>query len=241
MKRISSIFVVFVLTCALTFFVKAQAPEENMATFFDSDIPEIRVQVNATMETQPLGNITVTLSLKNQSDVQIQYLNLSMFGFINGTYKVLMANLTDNNVSLNTSSLEYNYTFMVPEQVWDATYGEITLTYNVKYPVGPGFQMMPYDFKIGFTMTHVKNTYLEQVEQACVTLNSTLEELKQVFSQLSNEDLTADNLNKTLSNLQGSAGELDNTRRAVIGLTVTTAVFVATTVYMFLRKPKQYL
>jgi predicted PurR-regulated permease PerM len=99
-----------------------------------------------------------------------------------------------------------------------------------------------YDkLKFGFPMTHVENTYLKQVEQDRQTLNSTLAELKQVFSQLSNEDLTPDSLNKTISNLQGSAGELDNTRRAVIALTATTVVFVATTVYMFLRKPSQYL
>jgi hypothetical protein len=250
-SKINSILIVFVLASALTCLIKAQSPQENMTTFFDSDVPGMRIQVNATTETQPSENVSATLSLEIQTDVnevQIEYLNFSIFGFINGTYRVLMTNITDNSISLNAASKEYNSncTFLVPERVWDATYGEITLTYNATESTESGTLVIMatklYDkLKFGFPMTHVENTYLKQVEQDRQTLNSTLAELKQVFSQLSNEDLTPDSLNKTISNLQGSAGELDNTRRAVIALTATTVVFVATTVYMFLRKPSQYL
>jgi hypothetical protein len=40
--------------------------------------------------------------------------------------------------------------------------------------------------------------------------------------------------------LQGSLNELDNTRSAVAALAITTVIFVATTIYVIMRKPKQY-
>jgi len=245
LEKISITLIIFTFTCALTCLVKAQAPAESMKTFFDSDVPGIRMQVNATAETQPTENITVMLSLKTQTDVHVKYFNLSIFGFINGTDKVLMANITDNSFSLNNNSKEYNCTFRVPEQVWDVTYGEILLTYNVTYTVGSGILIIiPYEnLTIGFTMTHVENTYLKEVEEQRQNLSNILEQLKQIFWESFQMNLTAANLahlNQTYTALQGSISELDNTRRAVIILAITTVSFVATTIYLVMRKRKQY-
>jgi hypothetical protein len=252
LAKISLMFTIFTLTFASICVVKAQTPEENMKMFLDSKIPGIMVQVNATAETQPNQNITVMLSLKRQTSVYVEYLNLSIFGFLNGTEKIIMANITDNNFPLDDTPEIYNCTFKVPKQVWDVTYGEIALTYNVTYSVESGILIIiPYEnLKIGFTMTHVENVYLESVEEQLKSLSSIYVQLNQTFWESFQMNLTMENLallNRTYwelqqnyTALQGSLNELDNTRTAVTVLAITTVFFVATTVYMVMRKPKQY-
>jgi hypothetical protein len=39
--------------------------------------------------------------------------------------------------------------------------------------------------------------------------------------------------------MNGNLGELDNTRRLTTVLAITTVLFVATTVYLVMRKPKE--
>jgi hypothetical protein len=56
-------------------------------------------------------------------------------------------------------------------------------------------------------------------------------------------NLTAESLarlNETYWGLKGSSNELGNTRMAVAILVVTTVFFVATTIYLVMRKPKEY-
>jgi len=226
LEKLSIVFIVFTFTSALFCTVKAQAPAENMKTFFDSGIPGIKIQVNATAETQPAENITVMLSLKRQTTVYMEYFNLSIFGFLNGTDKVIMANITGNNFSLTDASKEYNCTFKVPENVWDVTYGEISLTYRAD--IG-GLELRFSQITCGFTMTHVENIYLKDVEEQLKNLKSTYELLNQTFWELK-QNYTA---------LQRSLNELDNTRRAVAILAITTVFFVVTTVYLIMRKPKE--
>jgi hypothetical protein len=230
-RKVALILIIFSLTFAPLYGVKAQQPTENMKTFFDSEIPGIKIQVNATAETQPTENITMILSLKRQTDVYVKYFNFSVFGFLNGTDKVLMANISDNNFSLEGTPKEYNCTFKVPEQVWDVTYGEITLTYNVTYTVGSGILIIiPYEnLKIGFTMTHVENIYLKSVEEQLKSLTNIYDQLNQTYWELQQNYTT----------LQGNLNELGNTRMAVGILAVTTVFFVATTLYLVMRKPKE--
>jgi len=233
--KISMLLMIFAITSALICIAKAQAPTENMKTFFDSKIPGMKIQVNATAETQPAENITVMLSMKGLGDVYVENFNLTVFGFLNGTYKTMMRNITDSDIPLNNAMKEYNCTFKVPEQVWDVTYGEILLTYRA---VLGGLELRFPQLTYGFTMTHVENVYLKKLEndlKSWITsyqqLNSTFEQLLQNYTELQ-QNYTA---------LQGSLNELDNTRRAVAILAITTIFFVATTLYVVMRKPKQYL
>jgi len=107
MKKLVVFLIILIFICTLTHFAKAQAPQENMKTFFDSELPGIKIQVNATAETQPTENITVMLNMKGLAHVDIKYFNLSIFGFLNGKDKILMANITDNDFSLNGVSRRY--------------------------------------------------------------------------------------------------------------------------------------
>ena len=247
LRTVTSIFVMLIIALTLVKSTTAQTPAKNIKTFFDSEIPGIKIQVNATAETQPSQNITVTLNLKPQTTVEVTYFNLSIFGFINGTYKTLMANITDSNFSLYPASKEYTCTFKVPEQVWGVTYGEIVLTYTARYGV---VTINLEKLTCGFTMTDVENIYLKNIEEKLKASTSTFNLLNQTFWESFHMNLTMESLallNKTYWELQqnytalrGNLNELDNTRMAVAVLAIVAVFFVATTIYMIMRKPKQY-
>jgi lipopolysaccharide export LptBFGC system permease protein LptF len=250
--KLTAFLVIFTIALALTCFVKAQARAQNMKTFFDSEVPGIKVQVNATEETQPTQNMTVVLNLNGQTNVYVKSLNLSIFGFVNGTNKILMRSIIDSNFSLNYSSKEYNRTFPVPEHVWDTTYGEIVLTYSAKY------EIVTIDFDkltLGFTMTHVKNVYLEELQNKLDSLKEKYQLLNNSYWQLNGTywqlNATYESLNQTFWELQQNytslqqnysslKGSTDNTRTAATVLAITTVFFVATTIYMVMRRPKEY-
>jgi hypothetical protein len=153
---------------------------------------------------------------------------------LHGKDEVLLKNLTWPDVPLNNASTA---SFNVPENVWGLTHGEIRLKHAAKTEIsGLGNVTIEYNpFFSGFTMTYVENVYLMGLEELLQNLNST-------FWQTFKMNLTLENLaelNKTYQALQVNQGDLDNTRRVVAVLAVTTVFFVAATVYMVLRKPKE--
>ena len=237
MKKIGLATIISIILFTTICNVKAQTPAtENMQTFFDREIPRIKITVSATAETQPNENLTVKITVNPLEEVNIkvniEYFNFSVFGFINGTYKTMIYNITVNN-------FPFNDTFTVPEQVWGVAYGEITLTYDVKYVIEQGPTItIPYEnFRVSFDMTRVKNVYLETVEEQLRNLNSTFEQLNQTFWNYFHKDLTPENLNETLRELQGSSNELGNTRMAVGILAITTVFFVAKFALASLKSP----
>jgi len=258
--KLSAFLVIFTIALALTCFVKAQTPAQNMKTFFDSEVPGIKVQVNATEETQPTQNITVTLRLTAKNDVtvvKVASLNLSIFGFLNGTNKLLMESIPAHDFSLNPmTSINYNRTFKVPEKVCDATYGEIVLTYSTTYEIGTLNVTENFDkLTLGFTMTHVENVYLEELQNKLDSLKEKYQLLNNSYWQLNGTywqlNATYESLNQTFWELKQNytslqqnylslKGSTDNTRTAATVLAITTVFFVATTIYMVMRRPKEY-
>jgi len=239
-RQLALILIIFTFIFAPLYGAKGQEPTENMQTFFNHEIPGMIITANATAETQPNENITVKITINPLEEVSINYFNLSVFGFINGTYKTMICNITVNN-------FPFNDTFPVPGEVWGVTYGEITLTYDVTYVIQQGniqskTTITYEDLKVGFAMTSVENVYLGTVEEQLENLNSVFEQLNQTFWQIFHMNLTEESLaslNETYHGLQGTSNDLSNTRMAVGILAVTTVFFVATTLYLVMRKPKE--
>lgn len=220
-SKIIMFLAVSVLALGFSNIVNAQESQGTMQDFLDSTIFEIRIQASATQQVQPTENVTIILTLTSQAETYIKFFNLSIFGFLNGTERVLMANASDSAYWLNNTSRAYNYTFPVPKWVSGWTYGEVQLANSVEH----GMVTIHNDgFVCGFYMTNVKNVYLEGLEHDFSTLEQNYTELEQ-------------KLNTTL---QANSNQLDSTRTVAGVLGVTTVVFVATTMYLVLRKPKQY-
>jgi hypothetical protein len=221
--------------------VKVQASADEMTTFFDSQIPGITIQVNATTQTQPTENLTVVVNLEAQTNVNVEYFNLEVSGFLNGTTEVSMLNVTDNNFFMNTTSpKEYVDSVYVPNWVWGTTYGEITLDYSAS--LGGVVLIFP-DFVSGFPMTQVENTYLEGLETQNNQLQGQINNLTTLYQNLSSTfvklNQTYVQLYQNYTSLKGSVGDLDNTRRLTTVLAVTTIIFFVTTIYLVIRKPKE--
>jgi hypothetical protein len=238
---------ILALVFVLTGTAKAQVPKNDMTTFFDSEIPQIKIQVNATAQTLPTKNMTVIVSLETQANVGVEYFNLEVSGFLNGTIKLSMANITDDNFRINSTSKEYNSTFPVPEWVWGVTYGEIKLTYNV---TALGMVSTFPNVINGFPMTQVENTYLEGLKTQNTMLQDQIKSWNDSFQRLTtlyqNLSSTLEQLNQTYvqlyqnyTSVKGSLGDLDNTRRVMTVLAVTTIIFFVTTIYLAVRRPKE--
>jgi hypothetical protein len=236
MKRVaklSLIIVVCTLTLAMVCKVKAQVSAHNVKTFFDSEMPGIKIQVNATAETRPTENLSAWLLLTPQTAVYVESFELDIYGFLNGTDKVSIGNITDHSFSLNGNSTEYNMTFIVPDGVWGITFGEITLTYSANLG---GLELMFPKASGGFYMTQVDNTFVESLVTQLRGLNESYDRLNDTYYNLTGEYLE---LQQNYTMLQGSMNELDNTRRVAVILAITTVFFVATTVFMVMRRPRE--
>jgi hypothetical protein len=235
-----------ILALALVKGVVAQAPEET-ETFFSTKYVGISIQVNATQETVPTGNITLNIFVNcTADDVYVEYLNLSVYGYKHVEHGLVKDTLT--SVTVISESLlvyhnasQYNYTIPVPNDVWDLTYAELHLKYTVSGE--------PFEYDETFSITTVRNVLWEELEKMYQTLNntywqlnSTIEQLNQTFWDMFQMYLTPENLaqlNKTYWSLKGGSNELDNTRMVAGVLGVTTVLFVIATLYLVTRRPKE--
>jgi hypothetical protein len=242
LRIVTSIFVMLILTLALAkSTVAAQTPEE-METFFSSEYAGISIQLNATQETVPGANMTINLWINCTADgVYVNYFNLSIYGYKHFRYgleklELLLTSPIKEQSLVYHNASQCNYTILVPTDVWDLTYAELHLKYAIK--------TSPYEYEETFPITTVRNVLWEELEQELTSLNETYLQLNSTYWQL---NATFEQLNQTYWELQqnytalkGSVNELGNTRTAVAALAITTVFFVATTLYMVIRKPKQY-
>ena len=246
MRTVTLIFIMLILTLTLAKSTTAQTPEE-METFFSKKYVGISIELNATRETVPGANITIKLLVNcTADDVYVDYLNLSVYGYKHIGYTLKKATLTSVCVMRQTplahhNASQHNYTIPVPNDVWDLTYAELHSKYIVVSE--------PFGFDETFSITTVRNVLWQELEEKYQNLNntywqlnSTVEQLNQTFWQMFQMNLTAESLarlNETYWSLKGSSNELDNTRMVVGILAVTSVFFVATTLYLVMRKPKE--
>lgn len=211
---------------------KAQVTDD-VKTFYSEKFEGISLEVNATREAIPAQNITIKLWINCTSDdVTVNGLNLSIYGFRNGREKISLSNFTSFAEATPLAyhqTTECNYTVVVPENVWDATYADLCLSYTA---IGND-----HSVKRGFPMTLVRNVYLEDLEQQYNDLNESFHQLNSTFSELNQ---TYWSLKQNYTDLQEITSTFDNTRRVTVILAITTAFFVVTTSYLIMRKPKEY-
>jgi hypothetical protein len=234
--RLVTFLIVSILASGFFGSVKAQGSQATMQSFYDSTAFGIRIQANATVEASPGDDITVSLTLTGEAEAQVYVKNfsLSVFGFFNGTDKILMAETSAADFSLNNVSKTFNLTgFPVPDWVTGKTYVEITLAHNVTIVSNELMTTTINNngFVCDFPVTDIKNVYLDKLLQD-------YEQLSLNYTALDNK--LNDTLQKLNDTLQAKASDLDNTRTVAAVLGVTTVVFVATTMYLILRRPKQY-
>lgn len=215
-----TVFIMFFITA---YSVKAQEQGENIETFFDSKIPGIRIQVNATSQIQPNNNISFIISLTPETppkEIEIIEFAFHVYGFVNGTIKSEIYSKPFGHMPLS-NVWKHNDSIFIPQQVYGAIYGEINITYTVKETVTSDNQKITIESSypnaiIGFPMTRVENVFIKMLEDEI----NRLKQDKESLSKIQNE--------------------LNNTRTVVAILGVTTVLFLGTTTYLMFRRPKTY-
>ncbi|MGC8895743.1 MAG: hypothetical protein ACP5LB_03100 [Candidatus Bathyarchaeia archaeon] len=224
--KVMAILKMLILTVAILNQAKAQTPDD-MCTFFYKNYAGITIRVDATNKTDPNENLAVRLWL-NCTDganiVHIEYLNITVYGFIGGEQKISLNDTSifkDELLCFNQTS-EYEITVHVPSNVWGAAYAEFILRYSIQED---SFQKTE-----GFSITVIRNVEFEGLKDAYKELNDTFTQLNQTYWELM----------ENYTELEGKLGELNNTRVAVGVLAIIAFFFVITTLYLAMRKPKQY-
>jgi len=228
-----------IIGLALVQNIKAQTPDE-MQEFFSQEYEGFSIKVNATREIDPSQNMTIKIWINCTSDsVTMNILNVSVYGFRNGQVKTLLTNFTciiDNTSLTYHNTIEYNHSLTVPIDVWSTTSAELYFSYTLMNRF--------HDDNPNFSTTLVRNVYMQELERRLEGLNQSYRQLNESYLQLNS---TFGQLNQTYwdlyqnhTSLQGSIQELDNARRLTAILGITTAFFVLTTLYLIIRKPKDY-
>lgn len=243
--KVFGIALTMLIFAAFIVITKAQTADE-IETFFQKDYAGLSIIVNATAETVPGGNLmTETWINCTATGVFIKYFNISIYGFRGGQERLLLNStcLLENKTLQLGENRTFDLLVEVPLDVWGRTQAELYLEYYVQ---SDHFVRDPV-----FSLTNVRNVYYEKLQEdfrnlneSYRLLNDTYWQLKSDFEELNQSHINLQQeyatLNQTYWELQNSLNELDNTRRLAIILGITTVFFVATTVFLVMRRPKQY-
>ena len=237
------ITVVILLTIFAFFLISKSYAQENsdIWTFYYHDEAGLIIKVKAPANTEPGQKINVSISFHCYSkNLSISYLYVTIYDFKSGEEKIPIETITcvKEGIGYNPEGNEtYTKTYEVEidKDAWDITYGEISCQWNL-----PG-----HDYYIrddGFTMTYVRNVEMEKLIKQLENKTQEYDNLWQNYTKLNQ---TYMQLNETYWDLKGNQTtgtevELGNIRFAMIIFIITTVFFVATTLYLMVKKPKKY-
>lgn len=231
-KIVAIIVLVGLMSLAFVSGIRAESADE-LKTFYSKNYPGISLKVDATNETDPGKNVTLKLwADRTSSDVfNVEYFNMTVYGFkLSGPEEaVLYSALLVSNVSL-TSNQTIDQTHMIP--VPSDVYGPVFCRLYLEYVTADESVTRNPEFAI----TSVRNIYYENLKNDFQQLNQSYQQLNETYGQLNQ---TYWELQENYTNLQKSMTDLSNTRMLATVFLVTTVFFVATTLYLTLRKPRE--
>ena len=204
MKPKLPIITLTIIIIALVFAqVRVIRAENELQTFYSKDdLAGISIRIDATPETVPGGNMTITTWVNcTATGVLVEQLNITIYGFVGGTNKTQLTTIDvmENKTLPFNSVNESSYTLTVPSDVWDATYADLHLKYFI---YNSGFEYNP-----SFSLTIVRNIYYEQLKQDFSNLNNSYIQLNATYLQLNG---TYSQLNASYSQLNDAYNELNS-------------------------------
>lgn len=220
---------------ALSLISQSYAQENgDVQTFYYHDEVGLIIKVEAPANTEPGQKINISVSFHcYANNLSISYLKVAIFDFKGGQEKIPIE--TMKHVEEGTGytpqfneTFEKNYEIEIRQDVWDIMYGEVSCQWEL-----PGDTFRIRDD--GFTMTYVRNVKMEELIEQLTNKTQQYDTLWQNYTQL-NETYWDLKGNETA----GTVAELGNTRVAMIIFIITTAFFAVTTVYLMIKKPREY-
>lgn len=235
--------VVILLTIfALSLIPKSYAQgNSDVQTFYYHDEVGLIIKVEAPANTEPGQKINVSVSFYCYAkNLSINYLYVTIYDFKSGQEKIPIKTIkpVEEGIGYNPQFNETyakTYEIEIAEDVWDIIYGEVSCQWTFG---GRTF----YIYDDGFTMTYVRNVKMEELIEQLTNKTHEYDALLQNYTQLNQ---TYTQLNQTywelkLNQTSGIDVELSNTRLTMIIFIITTVFFAATTLYLMVKKPREY-
>ncbi len=207
---------VFLLILAFPGVGNSGSPETQTVT--PLNYGGLRINITAPVQASPGDNITVTVTT-SASDVEqvfINSINLELYGVVNATNTVPLAQI-DHLHDVALTIHKTNYTLTIPTDLSPGlTYGEVSCNWKA---LGVSFEIL----SSGFVLTYIEDVALQQLQTDYDELYTTHESILEEYNELKSE------IN----------GDSDSTRNLMYVFIATTIVASITVFVLLMRKPKK--
>ena len=194
---------------------------------------DLSVEIKNPLEAYPNQTINVNVTIKALVNLAINRVAIELYSFNDSKFGDAI--YVEKETSLSSGeSLNKTLNVTICEQASNIVYGKLILEWTKKGTEGwENIGRAPT-----FIMTFLRNSELERLRNKVPELEKENAELKGNVTDLNN---TVAELLNNLTDIENRyEGELGGTRNAITILVIITIFFVATTIYLFIRKPKQY-
>ena len=205
-----------VFMVALTFSGTVWAQSEQPKNVYSLEYGGLVINIFAPFTSSPGENITVTITTEAVTEVDVEYMDVLIYGIKNARDEVSLAEINHiENMPLTFH--EENYQISIPNDISPGQiYGIITSEWDF---MGSHQTITPS----GFALTYIQNVELEELRAEYNQLNATYYDSLQNYTSLES-DLEV---------------ELDSTRNLMYIFVATTVVASITVIVLLMRKPKK--
>jgi hypothetical protein len=230
----------------LVFFTSALLPHarasgSDLIGSYEYGLYNLKIHVENPPEAYPDQNVTLNMTAEasaklaiNSATIELYTLNSST---MNGEKFATIEFISYSNplfLSGGQSPYKTSYDATVPTSAFNVIYGKLTLNWT---EMGTE-ESNTYTRQTTFVMASVYNPELERMRDLLPKL-----QIQNAIQRRNMTDMN-DTLTQALNDLTDAKnryeGDMSNTRSVVTLLGITTVFFVATTVYLIMKKPKDY-
>ncbi len=219
----------------------ANANSSNQIHVYEYTFGALTVHVKNPLEAYPNQTISMNITAEASATLIINYTAIELYTFNNSTLKdekfdsIIYVDEEAPVLIFGGKSLnETCYNVTIPDYASNVVYGKLVLLWMEKGTE----ESTTYRRESTFIMAYLRNPELEGLRSRVPELERENIELQENITSLNNS------LTELLNNLTDVKnryeGELSGTRSAITVLAITTISFLASTAFLFLRKPKQY-
>lgn len=194
---------------------------------------DLSVEIKNPLEAYPNQTINVNVTIKALVNLAINRVAIELYTFNDSKFGDAIYVEKETPLS-SGESFNKTLNVTISEQASNIVYGKLIVEWTKKGTEG----WETIGRATTFIMTFLRNQELERLRNKVPGLEKENAELKGNITDLNN---TLTELLGNLTDIENRyEGELSGTRSAITILVIVTIFFVATTIYLFMRKPKQY-
>lgn len=225
--------------------VQAVSNEEiHKAYYFKFGCLIVTVESSRYVYPEKTSDVTVKIEAYD-APVEISIVNITVYG-VKGDYEEFLVNLTPaHHQPLGTGEkIENTTSISIPSTISN---GKICGKARFEWKTSLGGHISEYIILSEFGIAYVIDMSYQELHDKYAALNDAYHDLERRYEELNatcNDWIERYNeLNATYTELRNmhetELNTLDTTRRLLSILAITTALFLFTTLYLYMKKPKQ--